>query len=219
MRIIVDGSSSKQALQRQSRRTVEAPPASGIVRNRNRPSSYSSSSCVGILSRARNTASWAMAVAATNRVSSTPGAPVNSRMVPMSVPSVRHRSSVVRLRPPTSMRRRVANRSPPCPSSAPISSPTSPLENEKELALPGVRSPTMCVPAAVPSVTHSSTPCVASLAAKQRRPRTTVDERGTSTCGTGNDTTARVPCTVPSLRHSSAPSKPYCRKTAIEPSR
>ena len=75
-----------------------------------------------------------------------------------------------------------------------------------ELPLPGLMSSTSTVPAAVPSLFHSSTPLVPSLAVKKSVPFTFVSDRGLeSPLPARMSLTSTVPAAVPSLFHSSTP--------------
>ncbi len=75
------------------------------------------------------------------------------------------------------------------------------------LLTPGTRSATSVVPAAVPSLRHSSVPFAGVVATNHARPwkaTISVIEAPTSLPGT-RSTTSRVPAEVPSLTHSSRP--------------
>ena len=72
-------------------------------------------------------------------------------------------------------------------------------------------SATIAVPAAVPSVTHSSLPCIPSLAVNSDRP---VAQRGETDADQSTpdpglmSATSAVPAAVPSVTHSSEPCVP-----------
>src|SRR5262249_4249747 len=97
--------------------------------------------------------------------------------------------------------------------------PTFVSQAGDEVALPGLRSLTSTVPAAVPSLFHSSRPCVPSSAVKNSLPLTSVSHQGYEVALPGlRSLTSTVPAARPSLFHSSRPLTPSCAvKEAVEP--